>query len=165
MERCPFRAISPMRVLRSAADRRPGLTAGLWQGSADRHAEFARRIDVSTIRNWEQGKRCPTGARPVAGARQGDRASRADVKMATIPNWAKSEGCSLSDRDFDQMSVSVVAGAFPDLGLQEWGFGLREHLHDPLFGGVHRWRVAAGGDGSDPPSSGPRSREDDSITS
>ena len=26
--------------------------------------EFARRIDVSqdTIRNWEQGKRCPTGA-------------------------------------------------------------------------------------------------------
>lgn len=26
-------------------------------------AEFARRIDVSveTIRNWEQGKRCPTG--------------------------------------------------------------------------------------------------------
>jgi putative transcriptional regulator len=27
-------------------------------------AEFAERIDVSldTIRNWEQGKRCPTGA-------------------------------------------------------------------------------------------------------
>ena len=27
-------------------------------------AEFSRRIDVSidTIRNWEQGKRCPTGA-------------------------------------------------------------------------------------------------------
>jgi putative transcriptional regulator len=27
-------------------------------------AEFAQRIDVSldTIRNWEQGKRCPTGA-------------------------------------------------------------------------------------------------------
>jgi putative transcriptional regulator len=27
-------------------------------------AEFATRIDVSleTIRNWEQGKRCPTGA-------------------------------------------------------------------------------------------------------
>jgi putative transcriptional regulator len=27
-------------------------------------AEFANRIDVSlqTIRNWEQGKRCPTGA-------------------------------------------------------------------------------------------------------
>ena len=27
-------------------------------------AEFAKRIDVSldTIRNWEQGKRCPTGA-------------------------------------------------------------------------------------------------------
>lgn len=27
-------------------------------------AEFARRIDVplDTIRNWEQGKRCPTGA-------------------------------------------------------------------------------------------------------
>jgi putative transcriptional regulator len=27
-------------------------------------AEFARRIDVpvETIRNWEQGKRCPTGA-------------------------------------------------------------------------------------------------------
>jgi putative transcriptional regulator len=27
-------------------------------------AEFASRIDVSldTIRNWEQGKRCPTGA-------------------------------------------------------------------------------------------------------
>ena len=27
-------------------------------------AEFARRIEVSidTIRNWEQGKRCPTGA-------------------------------------------------------------------------------------------------------
>ncbi|MDH4286380.1 MAG: helix-turn-helix domain-containing protein, partial [Gallionella sp.] len=26
--------------------------------------EFSRRIDVSleTIRNWEQGKRCPTGA-------------------------------------------------------------------------------------------------------
>ncbi|NBO96926.1 MAG: helix-turn-helix domain-containing protein, partial [Betaproteobacteria bacterium] len=26
--------------------------------------EFAERIDVSldTIRNWEQGKRCPTGA-------------------------------------------------------------------------------------------------------
>jgi putative transcriptional regulator len=27
-------------------------------------AEFSQRIDVSldTIRNWEQGKRCPTGA-------------------------------------------------------------------------------------------------------
>ena len=27
-------------------------------------AEFSRRVDVSldTIRNWEQGKRCPTGA-------------------------------------------------------------------------------------------------------
>jgi putative transcriptional regulator len=27
-------------------------------------AEFSLRIDVSleTIRNWEQGKRCPTGA-------------------------------------------------------------------------------------------------------
>ena len=27
-------------------------------------AEFAKRLDVSleTIRNWEQGKRCPTGA-------------------------------------------------------------------------------------------------------
>lgn len=27
-------------------------------------AEFARRIDVplDTVRNWEQGKRCPTGA-------------------------------------------------------------------------------------------------------
>ena len=33
--------------------------------------EFARRIDVprETIRNWEQGKRCPTGAAP--GSRQG----------------------------------------------------------------------------------------------
>ncbi len=29
-----------------------------------RQVEFAERIDVSldTIRNWEQGKRCPTGA-------------------------------------------------------------------------------------------------------
>ena len=28
------------------------------------HTELARRIDVphETIRNWEQGKRCPTGA-------------------------------------------------------------------------------------------------------
>ena len=53
--------------------------------------EMARRIDVSpeTIRNWEQGKRCPTGAaRAVAGAGQGarDRAPRADVKTAaTMP--------------------------------------------------------------------------------
>ena len=30
-------------------------------------AEFSQRIDVSldTIRNWEQGKRCPTGAAKV----------------------------------------------------------------------------------------------------
>ena len=53
-------AADEAQALQDAADyaRRVRRRLGLSQ------AEFADRIDVSldTIRNWEQGKRCPTGA-------------------------------------------------------------------------------------------------------
>ena len=42
----------------------------------------------------------------------------------------------------------AYACAFSDLGLHEWGSGLREHLHDPLFGA---FRLRRGLVGSCPP--------------
>ena len=61
----------PRRTWSHSNGRTTPKRCGTWRGTRAGCAgmgltqvEFARRIDVSheTIRNWEQGKRCPTGA-------------------------------------------------------------------------------------------------------
>ena len=67
-------AIQDMAQYARRVRRRLGLT----------QVEFARRIDVprETIRNWEQGKRCPTGA-AKALLRVLDKAPEAALRVLT----------------------------------------------------------------------------------